>query len=54
MASLNTPLSIPLELLSPFYTGAILATIEWWIDNEKPYSYAHMVEMVTQAIRKSF
>lgn len=51
--SLNTPRSIPLELLSTFYTGGILATIEWWVDNEKSYNEAHLVEMVTQVIEKS-
>jgi hypothetical protein len=52
-ASLHLPLSIPLEFLSTFYAGAILATIEWWVENEKPYGDAYMVEMVSQTIGKA-
>lgn len=49
----DTTPKIPLEFPSTFFAGAILATIKWWVDNEKPYSDAQMVEMVSNTLEKA-
>lgn len=51
--SFNTQLVIPLEILCSFTAGAILATIEWWVANDRPYSNAQMVEFVSNTMKKS-
>ena len=37
---------VPLEVMSNYYAGSMLATLEWWIDNDMPYSTVEMVQMM--------
>jgi AcrR family transcriptional regulator len=40
---------IPLQFLSNYYAGSILASIEWWVENDMKYPIPEMVEMVMKA-----
>lgn len=36
---------VPIDFIANYFTGSLLATIYWWLDNDLPYSAEEMAEM---------
>jgi hypothetical protein len=39
---------VPLEVFASFLGGSLIAMVNWWLENDQPYSKAQMVEYFQQ------
>jgi len=44
-------LKIPLEVLANYYAGSLLGLINWWLENDMPYSAEEMKEMFNELFK---
>jgi AcrR family transcriptional regulator len=44
-------LNLPVEVISNFFAGSLLALINWWLEEERPYSANQMAEMFLKLVR---
>ena len=43
-------LTIPVEVISNFFAGSLLALINWWLEKDAPYSAEEMAEMFRKLV----
>lgn len=43
-------LTIPVEVISNFFAGSLLALINWWLENDVPYSAEQMAQMFRKLV----